>query len=83
MATRKLRGMISEGMFPNERVFLVSDHGGSQHAVIVSEDLIEDSTVRVRVLESVDGLSLVEVPGEHLDAARTISVRDTELEPVG
>lgn len=82
MAEWKLRGKVNEGMFPNERVFVVTDNGGNQYAVIVPEEFIDGSTIRVNVIESRDGLSLVTVPGEHLDLGRTISVSDSELVPV-
>ena len=80
-----LLGRVSDGMFPNERAFIVTDHNGQTLVVIVPETFVSDHdgtpTIQVRVLGSAHGVSLVRVPGEPLDASRTFSVPDENLVP--
>ncbi len=69
-------------MFPNERVFIVTDHSGETFAVIVPDSFVEERdgvpTIQVRIIERARGISLVRVPGEPLQSS-TVSVADDDL----
>ena len=80
----RVQGRTDAGMFPNERVFIITGHSGELFTVIVPDSFIEERdgvpTLRVRVLDSARGISLVRVPGEALSSS-TISVADSSLVP--
>ena len=80
----RLQGRVVAGMFPNERVFIITSYNGETFTVIVPEGFVEERdgvpTIRVRVIDSAQGISLVRVPGEALDS-NTISVAETALVP--
>jgi hypothetical protein len=72
-------------MFPDERVFLVTDHLGHKVSTIVQDrdfrQLENDSgSVEVRILGVRGEITLVMLPGDILGPSRTISVRTSELE---
>lgn len=81
----RLRGRVSDGMFPNERAFIITDHNGETLIVIVPETFITEydgiPSLEVRVLGSAQGVSLVRVPGEPLEASRTVYVAEKDLIP--
>ncbi len=83
--TVRLVGRVSDGMFPNERTFIVTDHNGETLIVIVPEAFVEEHdgipSIEVRVLGSAHGVSLVRVPGEPLEAPRTVYVAEKDLIP--
>ena len=83
-----LRGQIKLGMFPDERLFLVTDHLGNKVSTIVQDSdvkqLQDDSgSVEVRVLGMMDDVTLVMLPGDVLSPNRTLTVRTSELQENG
>ncbi len=78
----KLHGQVSQGMFPNEVAFVVTDHEGHQLVAIVPKDSVDaEGRIRVRLVERANGLSLVKVPGELINANSGVFVADSELQP--
>ncbi len=84
MVDFRLRGRVLAGMFPNEKVVLVSDVNGQFFSVLVPEYAVtavgEDGLIDVRVLAEGDDVFLVQLPGEVFGAGRVITVRDSQLE---
>ena len=84
MADFRLRGRVSAGMFPNEKVVLFADVNGESFSVIVPEYAVtvvgEDGLIDVRVLAEGDNVFLVQLPGEVFGAGRVITVRDFQVE---
>lgn len=74
-----LRGEVSPGGFPNERVLVFSDHQGHRYTVIVTEDEVDGDKVRVRELRQQDDLTLVRLPGETIGCGSIVTVRDSQL----
>ena len=81
--TKMLRGKISVGMFPDEKVVTINDSSGIGIVLVASASLISGDSVRVQVIDSQDGKSLVLLPGDVLGSGRTVTVRDTELAEIG
>ena len=77
-----MRGTVSDGMFPNERAIVLTDHSGETYTLIVSADIVSsDGVIRVRLIDEREGIALVRLPGELLGAGRMISVQRSELQP--
>jgi len=77
----RLKGELSEGMFPNERVVTVRDHTGQERTLIAPETSVLGSTILVKLVDKAGDIALVRLPGDLLDSGRMLSVRDSELEP--
>ncbi len=82
MRTGYVRGEVTRGMFPNERGFLLHDHAGKPISTLVSERAVveERKLLRVDVVESRGGKSLVLIPGEVYGDGSLVTVNDSELE---
>lgn len=79
-----LRGMVRQGMFPDERVVLFSDHKGNQLSTIVRDSDVTDipgglGLVEVRVIQEKGDIALIMLPGDVL-GSRTMTVRNAELQ---
>ena len=80
-----LKGVISEGMFPDERVFLITDQHGNKVSTIVQETDVTNirdnrGTVEVRVVGEQGDVTLVMLPGEVLGTSRVLAVRKADLQ---
>lgn len=85
-----LRCEVSAGQFPTEAAIKGKDYSGEEFSLFVhlrcvrpAEGLGDDwigGTVQVQILDSRDGLSLVELPGKTFNNGRTITVNDGQLE---
>ena len=71
------------GMFPDEKVVTINDSSGIGIVLVASASLISGDSVRVQVIDSQDGKSLVLLPGDVFGSGRTVTVRDTELAEIG
>lgn len=82
-----LKGHVTEGMFPNERVVVVRDIRGNEITVIVGANLVTHygghDGVEVRILEKGSGVWLVRVPGEVFGMGNVLSVPQSELVSTG
>lgn len=82
MARFRLKGNVSAGMFPHERILVLTDDQGRKHTLIVTEDQVqEDGTIVVSVLDEQGAAALVRLPGELIDTGRTMSVSKGSLIP--
>lgn len=82
MAQFRLRGNVSAGMFPQERILVLTDHQGRKYTLIVSDDQVhEDGTITVHMLDEQGEAALVRLPGELIEAGRTLSVARGALLP--
>ncbi len=84
--TYGLRGTVSAGMFPTEAIVVFNDSDGREIGFIAPRNHIVHeregrAAVRVRVLESKDGLVLIELPGE-VYGEREVTVTAEQLEQV-
>lgn len=77
--SKMLRGNISGGMFPDERTVTVRDSSGADIVVVAPAILINGNSVRVQVIESREGNSLVLLPGDVFGAGQIVTVRDSDL----
>lgn len=63
-----LRGHFERGLFPDEAFVTFSDHSGHEVSLVAPSSLVrqtgDQAYVEVRVLESREGLVLVQLPGE-------------------
>ena len=80
-----LKGEVKQGMFPDERVVLFSDHQGKKFSIIVQDSAVTNiagglGLVEVRVIDEKGDVALVMLPGEVLGASRTLTVRNTDLQ---
>lgn len=77
-----LRGRIGRGMFLNEVAFIVTDHGGAEHIVLIPAEMVQETqgapSIPVRLVDQEGDIALVRVPGEPLDSS-TVSVKTTQL----
>ena len=80
-AAMRLKSELSPGMFANERLATVRDHEGREHALFVPDFKIRGNAILVRLVDEADGVALVRLPGEALATGRTLSVRQSQLEP--
>jgi hypothetical protein len=81
-----LQSEVSEGGgFPNERTVVFHDSAGSTVSAIVPARVVirrgGKSYVKVRLIESAKGFSMVFMPGELFGASRMITVPDTQVIP--
>jgi hypothetical protein len=72
-------------MFPDERIFLITDHKGRKVSTIVQDsDLknIEDDhgAIEVRIIGMEGDITQVMLPGEVLDSSRILTVRNSEFQ---
>jgi hypothetical protein len=78
-----LKGRIQPGMFPTEVFLSFQDTSGEPMMVIVPDVWVveRDSKqyVRVRLLESNNGASVIYVPGEVVQGQAMVSVASSEL----
>lgn len=84
-----LRCEVSSGQFGTEAAIRGQDYSGEGYSLFVpvaavrpSEGLGDDwinGEVLVEILQSRDGLSLVELPGQTFNNGRTITVRNDHL----
>lgn len=78
-----MRVTVADGMFPNERAIVLTDHSGDTYTLIVQADVISsDGVIQVRVIDVRDGVALIRLPGEVLGAGSVISVQRSELQLV-
>jgi len=78
----KLRGQVSDGMFPNEATVVMTDHLGVHVVALVPRALLDSQgRIRVRRVGHTEGLSLVKVPGELIRGSSSLYVSDSELTP--
>ncbi len=86
MGTFRLRGKVSEGTFPNERVVLIQDYKGDNFALLVQAGRVQETgdngVIEVKALGTKDEYTLVRLPGELLSSGHTLSVKNSQLEPV-
>jgi len=80
-----LKGVVSEGMFPDERVFLITDHQGKKVSTIVQNSDVSNihenrGTVEVRVVGEKGDLTLVMLPGEVLGTSRVLAVKNSDIQ---
>ena len=83
-----LSGVVSKGMFPDERVFLITDHRGKKVSTIVQNSDVTNirdnrGTVEVRVVEAQGDVTLVMLPGEVLGTSRVLAVKNSDLQQNG
>jgi len=82
----RLRGKLTAGMFPNERVVVIEDFEGHKYALILPEDMVvvqgPDGLIEVRLVAQDKSRALVRLPGEVMGPDRTVTVRKDQLEPV-
>lgn len=79
----RLRGELSDGMFPDERFIELRDHNGRSFVLIVPADRVDaHGAIDVRIIDESGGVALVRLPGELLNAGRTLSVNRSELSEV-
>ena len=86
MAKILLRGKLTSGMFPNERVVVIKDHLGREWTLIVPDyvvrDLGKEGFIEVQLIEKGPNVALVRLPGEVFGSARTVTVAESQLRPV-
>lgn len=81
---------VSAGQFSTEAAIRGRDYSGEEFSLFVPARCVRPETglgddwisgkVLVEVLQSRDGLSLVELPGQTFNNGRTITVRDDQIE---
>ena len=81
VAKFRLRGQLSEGVFPSERLVTVRDYTGQERTLIAPETSVLGSTILVKLVDKSGDIALVRLPGDLLDSGRMLSVRESELEP--
>lgn len=84
-----LRCEVSSGQFGTEAAIRGQDYSGEGYSLFVPIDSVrpneglgddwKEGEVFVEVLQSRDGLSLVELPAQTFNNGRTITVRDDHL----
>ena len=85
-----LRGRLTRGMFPNERYAVIKDHKGRGRTLVVPDYVVhnlgesegEEGFIEVQLIEDGGKLALVRLPGEVFGSARTVTVDESELQPV-
>ena len=88
MAKLLLRGRLTSGMFPNERCAVIKDHKGRGRTLVVPDYVVhnlgegKEGFIEVQLIERGGNVALVRLPGEVFGSARTVTVDDSELQPV-
>lgn len=77
----RLRGSLSQGMFPGGRLITVRDHAGQERTLIAPGTSVLGDAILVTLVDEDGDIALVRLPGELLDAGRMLSVHHSELEP--
>ena len=77
----RLKGRLSEGMFPNERLVIVRDYSGQERTLIAPDTSVLGNAILVKLIDKSGDAVLVRLPGDLLDSGRVLSVRESELEP--
>jgi len=84
LAEYLLRGDVTEGVgFPDERAVEFTDLDGRPVTTIVPEQFVirrnGDNYLRVKLIGSERGVSVIYVPGEVFGATRMVSVADAQV----
>ncbi|MFA7248206.1 MAG: hypothetical protein WC273_01070 [Dehalococcoidia bacterium] len=82
MGTGMLKGHIQDGPFESEVILTFKDEKGREVSVIAPRSLVGGQAIRVRILATAAGRSLVELPGDVFGAGQEVTVREEILEAV-
>ena len=76
-----LKSELLPGPFPEEYIATVIDHLGQHRTLIVPDDTVQGEAILVRLIDQGDGIALVRLPAQLLDAGWMLSVPQSHLEP--